>query len=95
MTPIIRHADLVRALATATGLTQSKADEVVDVLGLLVAEGLSEGATVRLPKLGTLRVRQTPAKSGTLAGKRWTKPAGRRVAFSAGTALQRALEVTV
>jgi nucleoid DNA-binding protein len=95
MSRLLPRQALVRRLAVGTGLTQAQAAEALDCLGLIVAEHLAVGDVVRLPKLGALRVRQTAAKQGTFAGRPWTKPAGRRVAFSAGTALQRALEVTV
>ena len=88
-TPAITPADdLLRAISGESGISQAAAREVLAALAEVCGAALSVGAAVRIPGIGTLEPRAVPAREGTMGGKAWSKPAGRKVVFKPAKALR-------
>ncbi len=58
------QAELVAQLVKETGITKSKAEEVLKSLGGIVKSVLKKGDSVRLPGVGTFKVVERAARSG-------------------------------
>lgn len=79
--------ELIRDLARVTEQSQEQIRQTLDALEVIIARQLRDGRGVRLPHLGTLDVRDTPARTRTVFGKSVEVPAGRRIVFRAGKQL--------
>ena len=76
--------ELIRDLARATGHSQNEIRAILEALEVIVIRQIRTGRGARFPHLGTFDVRDTPARTRTVFGKRVEVPAGRRVVFRAG-----------
>jgi len=85
--------ELIKAIKHETGPSLGSVERVLDVLGKVAAETLSAGEEVPLPGLGKLKVVERAARQGRnpQSGEAITIPARKVPAFSASSALKRAV----
>jgi nucleoid DNA-binding protein len=89
----MRKADIARRIAEAAGLTQVKADEVVDAILDEMKVALQRGDAVTLRRFGSFAVRDKRARMGRnpKTGRAAAIVARRVVRFQAGTSLKMAV----
>ena len=85
--------ELAHSVAKDTGLTISKATQVVGSILSTVESTLASGDNVRLTGFGSFSVKDTKARTGRnpSTGAPIQVPASRRVSFSAGANLTAAI----
>ena len=85
-------AQLVNLMVAANTLTERDAGVAVDAVLEIVVEALKTGKSVGLPGLGTLGVRDTPARQGVRPGtsEKLQIPAGKKVTFKVASTLKSA-----
>ncbi len=81
--------DLIRHIATQTGLTQKVAGEALEATLDAIRESLGQGKEVRLVGFGSFKVRKTAARTATSPRDRTPiqVPAKDRVRFTPGKEL--------
>jgi nucleoid DNA-binding protein len=86
----MRKAEIVRRIAEATGLTQVKAEAVVDAVFGEMKNALEQGDSVILRRFGTFHVRAKRARMGRnpKTGEDATIAARRVVRFKSGNVLK-------
>lgn len=91
---MLSKSDLAKRLAEQMGLSQAKANQVVNAVFDTITEALSRGEEVRLTGFGTFRVTERGARMGRnpRTGEPIQIPAGRRPTFSPGSNLVSAVE---
>ena len=74
--------ELVKRLAVMTESPRSEVRALLAALAATVDQELSEGRHVRIPGIGALISKPTPARSGIGPfGQPWSRPERRRIAF--------------
>lgn len=86
-------SELIRDLAYATGHSQNEIRTILEALEVIVIRQIRTGRGARFPHLGTLDVREVPARTRMTFGKRVEVPAGRRVVFRAGKQVKDVLAI--
>lgn len=89
----MRKPDLAAAIAAQTGLSQSKANDVLSDILEEITTVLSRGESVSLIGFGTFETRQRAARSGKnpRTGEAIEIPASKTVGFKPGKALKDAV----
>ena len=89
----MKKSDVVNAVASAAGITQSNANKVVDAVFAAITAALKAGDEVRLVGFGTFSVKDRAAGEGRnpRTGEKIAIPASRQVKFSVGKGLKEAL----
>ena len=91
---LIGSTELRDRLATYSQTPRARVHLLLDTLAIAVADELAQGHRVRIPGIGILDVRETPARSGTGPdGTPYSAPARRRVRLRPDRALTRAVQV--
>lgn len=87
------RGDLVRAIASAAGISQKSAEAAMKAVTTAITKSLSKGQPVRLIGFGTFEVRRRAARKGVVPGtKREIRIPARKVpAFRAGAVLKAAV----
>lgn len=82
-------SDLIARLSKDTGISQNQSGKIVNDIFGIITEALQQGDDVRLTGFGTFRTVETRQRTGRnpRTGEEITIPAGKRVAFTAGTGL--------
>lgn len=82
--------DLAVQLAERTGLTQKKANEVIDCFCDITGTALQNGDSVRLIGFGTFEIRKRPGRTGKnpRTGEKIVIPASTTPVFKAGKKLK-------
>lgn len=90
---MVTKEKLAEDLAGELGLTKSKAAQAVNTVIDAITEALGRGEEVRLTGFGTFRVSETRQRTGRnpRTGEAITIPASRRVSFTPGAQLQKAV----
>ena len=90
---IVGRQEITRHIASASGLTQKKAGEVLEATLDTIRESLKKGHEVRLVGFGSFKVRRSAARKGVNPrdGKSIQVPAKNRVRFSPGKDLSDAV----
>ena len=57
-------AELIKALATATDMTQINAANAIDAVGDILMASLIETGSAQIPRVGTFSVRAVPGRKG-------------------------------
>lgn len=74
--------ELVKRLAVMTESPRSEVRALLAALAATVDQELSEGRHVRIPGIGALVIKRTPARSGIGPfGQPWSRPERGRLAF--------------
>jgi DNA-binding protein HU-beta len=86
----MHKTDLIKELATSTGLSQKDAGITLDALLKTITKVLKKGEILRLIGFGTFKVVKTAARKGRnpQTGKELKIKASKRVKFTAGKALK-------
>jgi len=86
----MHKTDLVKSIATQTGLSQKDAAAAVEAFLAATTKALKKGDTVTLIGFGTFKVVKTAARKGRnpQTGKEIQIKASKRVKFAAGKALK-------
>ena len=86
---IMKKAELVEAVATATGLTKADSTRAIDATFAAITEALVKGDKVPLVGFGTFAVAERPARTGKnpRTGEVIEIPAKKVVKFKAGADL--------
>lgn len=89
----MKKAELVEAVATATGLTKADVTRVMDSIFETITESLKAGKKVPVAGFGTFSVSARPARSGRnpKTGETIQIAARNAVTFKAGSALKDAV----
>ena len=92
----MRKAEIARRIAEATGLTQVKAEEVVEVLVDEIKGALQQGDSVILRRFGSFEVRHKRARTGRnpKTGDAAAIPARRVVRFKSGKQFKAAVNAS-
>lgn len=82
-------ADLINALAEKTGLPKVALGDHIDTMFAVIIAEIRAGREVRIPNLGTFRVKNTNAREGRnpKTGEALKIPAGKKVHFKASKGL--------
>jgi len=82
-------SDLVQQVAKDTGLSQNQTSKIVNEVFDAITDALQKGEDVRITGFGTFRTAETKERTGRnpRTGEEITIPAGKRVAFTAGSGL--------
>lgn len=90
---MLTKSALAHAVAKDSGLTISKANEVIGSILSNLENALADGENVRLTGFGSFKVKDTKARTGRnpSTGDPIEVPASRRVSFSAGSNLTAAV----
>jgi nucleoid DNA-binding protein len=91
-TPPIPASALVREISVLMERPAKEIKPILEALEVVIASHLRDGSNVRLPRLGTLTVKVSPARTGQSFGKETTFPARKRVGFRASKQLREAIE---
>jgi len=77
-------------IANGTGISRAQSAAAFDTVLQGIADALKAGKSVNLPGIGSLRVRETAARSGVRPGttERIQIPAGKKVGFKASSTLR-------
>ena len=91
---MVSKTDLAKRVADQMGVSQAKANQMVNTVFDAITDALARGEEVRLTGFGTFRVSQRSARMGRnpRTGQPIQIPAGRRPTFSAGSNLVSAVE---
>lgn len=91
---MLSKSDLAKRVAEQMGVSQAKANQMVNMVFDSITEALGRGEEVRLTGFGTFRVSERGARMGRnpRTGEPIQIPAGRRPTFSAGSNLVSAVE---
>lgn len=86
----MHKTDLVKSIATQTGLSQKDSAAAVEAILVAITKALKKGDSVTLIGFGTFKVVKTAARKGRnpQTGKEIQIKASKRVKFSAGKALK-------
>ncbi len=89
----MKKAELVKAVATKTGMTNDAANKAVTATVEAITEALANGDNVQLIGFGTFEVRERSARTGLNPRTKETIeiPASKQPAFKAGAALKNAV----
>lgn len=89
----MKKSDFVAAIASKTGLSRVKADEVVNTVIAVITETLQSGDKVTLTGFGTFEVRERAERKGRDIRSKTeiTIPASKRPVFSAGAVLKESI----
>ena len=89
----MNKADLIAAVATATGVTKADAEKSVDATFDAIMTALKDGDGVRLVGFGTFSVSERAAREGRnpRSGEKIAIAASRLPKFSAGKGLKEAV----
>ena len=83
-------ADLIKAIAGRTGLTQAAIEDVLNDLTKTITEQLAAGGSVKIMGFGEWSVKETAARTGR--NPKTNEPieiaAGRKVVFKVGSQLK-------
>ena len=90
----MRKQDLVRAVAEATGQSESASSKAVNAVFSAIEESLSNGDEVTISGFGSFKVVERAARQGRnpQTGEEMTIRARKSPVFRPGTQLQRAVE---
>lgn len=93
----MKKSDFVAAIASKTGLSRTKADEVVNTVIAVITETLKSGDKVTLTGFGTFEVRARAERKGRDIRTKAviTIPASKRPVFSAGAVLKESISPKV
>ncbi len=86
----MRKPELAEAIATETGLTKAKAQEVITAVTDQIGAALARNEGVSLPGFGSFTVRERSARTGRnpQTGAPMQIPASKSVGFKAGKQLK-------
>lgn len=86
----MHKTDLVKQIASDTGLSQKDATAALESFLATTTKALKKGDTITLIGFGTFKITQTAARKGRnpQTGKEIQIPASRRVRFTAGKSLK-------
>lgn len=89
----MKKADLIKAVAEASGVNQKNVDAVLTAFTLVTMKSLSQGEEVTIQDIGKLSVKARAARTGRnpATGETIQIAAGRTVTFKAAKALKDAL----
>lgn len=89
----MNKTELIKQMATISGLTQAQAGNALDALCTVVADELGAGGEVSVMGFGTFAVRHRAERQGRnpKTGEPITIPARRTVKFKAGKMLRNSL----
>lgn len=89
----MRKPELAAAIAQETGLSRSKAQEVLNAVTDQIGSALAKDESVSLPGFGNFRVRERSARTGRnpQTGAPIRIPASHSVSFKAGKPLREAV----
>jgi nucleoid DNA-binding protein len=89
----MKKADLIKAVAEASGVNQKNVDAVLTAFTLVTMKSLSQGEEVTIQDIGKLSVKARAARTGRnpATGETIQIAAGRTVTFKAAKALNDAL----
>jgi len=89
----MKKSDFVAAIASKTGLSKTKSDEVVNAVIAVITETLQKGEKVTLTGFGTFEVRARAERKGRDIRTKTeiTIPASKRPVFSAGAVLKESI----
>ena len=89
----MNKTELIKQMATISGLTQAQAGNALDALCTVVADELGAGGEVSVMGFGTFAVRYRAERQGRnpKTGEPITIPARRTVKFKAGKMLRNSL----
>lgn len=89
----MKKADLIKAVAEASGVNQKNVDAVLTAFTLVTMKSLSQGNEVTIQDIGKLSVKERAARTGRnpATGETIQIVAGRTVTFKAAKALKDAL----
>ncbi len=89
----MKKADLIKAVAEASGVNQKNVDAVLTAFTLVTMKSLSQGNEVMIQDIGKLSVKERAARTGRnpATGETIQIAAGRTVTFKAAKALKDAL----
>ncbi len=90
----MRKPELIAAVAKETGLTESKAGDVVNAVIATITATLAKGDEVSFSGFGTFRVAARPARDGRnpQTGEPMKIKAGKTPRFTPGASLKRAVD---
>jgi DNA-binding protein HU-beta len=90
----MRKQDLVEAVASETGLAESKVNQALSALFAAIEDALAKGDEVSISGFGTFRVTERPAREGRnpQTGEPIKIKAKKSPSFKAGAGLRRAVE---
>ena len=74
----MNKAQLIETLASKLGSTKTEASNTLDAVISTIIEGTLAGECV-IPGLGKLKLTDVKESSGVAMGKKWTKPAHKKV----------------
>lgn len=80
----MNKVELIAAVAEKLEVSKAEAGRTVDTVVGTIIEGTLGGECV-VPGLGKLKLTDVAASSGTAMGKKWTKPAHKKVKLSLST----------
>lgn len=89
----MRKPELAAAIAEETGLSKSKAQEVLNAVTDQIGAALARNESVALPGFGNFSIRERSARTGRnpQTGASINIPASRSVGFKAGKPLREAV----
>ncbi len=89
----MKKADLIKAVAEASGVNQKNVDAVLTAFTLVTMKSLSQGNEVTIQDIGKLSVKERAARTGRnpATGETIQIAAGRTVTFKAAKAIKDAL----
>jgi DNA-binding protein HU-beta len=89
----MKKADLIKAVAEASGVNQKNVDAVLTAFTLVTMKSLSQGEEVTIQDIGKLSVKERAARTGRnpATGETIQIAAGKAVTFKAAKALKDAL----
>jgi nucleoid DNA-binding protein len=87
----VKKSDIIKQVATVSGLTQGDSNKAIKALVLVIQSSLRIGETVSLSGLGSFRTKSCKARQGRnlKTGEIISIPHGRKVSFKPTTALRK------
>lgn len=80
----MNRSELISTVSALTGLSDASAKAAYNAFEAVITEAVMSGHVVRLRGLGSLRIVDSAAKTGTTPdGKHWHKPASHKIQFRA------------
>jgi DNA-binding protein HU-beta len=75
----MNKAELIEKVAAETEVSKAEAGRTVETVIGAILEGVKADGEALVPGLGKLKVVDVEARSGTAMGKKWSKPAHKKV----------------
>ena len=90
---MLNKSDLIKAIATSSGISQEKTKNILELFVIYVTDELQSGGSVQITGFGSFEAVQRPERPGTnpRTGEATTYPAKQVVRFKAGKTLKDAV----